>query len=82
MPQRRAAAVPASGDTLGAQLAFVSLVELAVSAEAELARDDDEIAGPHERHVIGDGRRRCRQRNAQFLEFLLDSAHVKPRPFC
>ena len=36
-------------------------------------------AGPHERHVVRHRRGRGRQRDAQFLKFLVDCAHMKPR---
>ena len=48
-----------------ADLALVRIGELAVDAEAELAGDDDQVAGPHERHVIRHGRCRRRKGDAQ-----------------
>ena len=50
----------------GDQLAFV--------VEAELARDHQEIAGAHERHVIGDRRGRRRQCDAEIGEFLFNGS--------
>ena len=76
MAQSRAAAWPASGETSAPELALVGVGELAVRPEAELARDDDQVAGAHEGHVIRDGRRRARQRDAEFLQASISIAPI------
>src|SRR5262249_14932159 len=48
--------------------------ELAVVAEAELARHREQIAGAHVGHVIGNRLRRLLERNAERLELAFDDA--------
>src|SRR5262249_4769298 len=55
----------------GAELA--DMAPLAVP-DADLAGDEHQIAGDRERHVIGDGRGRLRQVDAELLELHLDSS--------
>ncbi len=72
MAQARAAFWPSSMDTRAAELALGD--ELAFGVEAELARNHHEVAGAHERHIIGDGRGRLRQYDAEVRKLLFDGS--------
>ena len=60
---------------LAPELALMGIGDLAVRAEADLARDDDEVSGANERQVVRDRGRRGRQRDAEFLQTSIRRAH-------
>ncbi len=58
-----------------ADLAGVGRIELAIGAEGQLARNDEQRAGDDEGNIIGDGRGRGGQRNAKGRQSRLRLAH-------
>jgi hypothetical protein len=62
-----------------ADLADMTVIELAIIAERELAGDDEPRPGDHKGHIVCDRRRGDRQNDPEGLEAIFDGTHEKLR---